>query len=172
MKFIARSLTVVLFLMLPVSVYHAQSGGSFEITSSVIASGGDRASGGDFVVDATIGQPIGPEYSRAPGFAVTPGFWTFTPLAPTAAGVTISGRIITADGAGLRNARLTLTGPNGPPRSAQSSGFGYYYFDDVPVGSLYVLTISSKRYTFAQPTLTILVLDSVSDADFVAEPLP
>jgi hypothetical protein len=89
-------------------------------------------------------------------------------LAPTAAGISISGRVITASGQGITNSVLTLSDSSGHVRTARTAGFGYYRFDDVQAGETYVLSVSSKRFAFQDPTRIISVQDDISDADFVA----
>jgi len=96
--------------------------------------------------------------------------WTIGNLAPTAAAVSVSGRVITAEGRGIRNAILTLTDQYGNVRQARSSSFGYYRFFDVMAGETYVLAIRSKRYTFPQPAIVVSVTDELTDVNFVADP--
>lgn len=91
-------------------------------------------------------------------------------LAPTAAEVSISGRVLTANDQGIRGARVTLTAPDGARRTAITSTFGSYTFDDVDVGHTYVLEIASKRYTFANPTRVVSLQDTLTGMDFIAEP--
>lgn len=86
----------------------------------------------------------------------------------TAAPANVSGRISTADGRGISRVIVTLTDQNGVVRRTISSAFGYYRFEDVGVGETYVLTVASKRYTFAQPSRIITVQEDVGDADFVS----
>jgi len=162
---------IFLFLML-VSTLEAQTGGDFTITQSVIAGGGGQNSaGGAFAVDGTIGQSVaGGAIGNTP-FTVTSGFWNFSPLAPTAANAGIGGRIITFDGSGIRNVRVTLTAPNGQTRTALTGSFGYYSFEEVPVGETYIISIFSKRFTFSQPTQVVTVFDNVADINFIANEL-
>jgi hypothetical protein len=94
---------------------------------------------------------------------------TVTILGTTAASVSVAGRILTAQGRGIRNARLTLTDADGAVRYAQTGAFGYYRFAGVEAGQTYILQISSKRFAFANPTRVLNVQDEISDADFVAE---
>lgn len=90
-------------------------------------------------------------------------------LAPTAAGVSISGRVTDGNGNGLRNAVVTLTDANGEPRSVRTSAFGYYRFDDVEVGETYIVNVRAKQFTFANPTQVITVNDNIDDLDFIAQ---
>src|SRR5689334_18260756 len=98
MKIIAISATVLMFA----AVAAAQSGGSFAITQSVIAGGGDTSAQANFSITGTIGQAVAGGNASAPGFSISSGFWTGT-LAPTAATVGVSGRVLDAGGNPLRN---------------------------------------------------------------------
>jgi hypothetical protein len=93
------------------------------------------------------------------------GGWGIELLAPTAAGVELSGRVMTPDGRGLRNARVRLTGEDGATRTAITGSFGYYRFEDVATGETYVMSVASKRYSF-DPRV-VQVFDTLSDVDFV-----
>jgi hypothetical protein len=86
--------------------------------------------------------------------------------APTAAHVSISGRVTTADGSGVRNVTVTLTDVDGNSRNALTSTFGYYRFEDVPAGATYVITPQSKLYHFSSRVVT--VLDDLTEVDFIA----
>lgn len=90
----------------------------------------------------------------------------FVQLAPTAANVSISGRATTANGNGISGVGLTLTALDGAQRTAITSSFGYYAFSDVEVGQTYVLEIAAKKYSFANPTRVLKVLDEITDLDF------
>jgi hypothetical protein len=87
--------------------------------------------------------------------------------APTAASVTISGRVITSNGRGLFNALVALTNENGETRYARTSISGRYLFNDVAAGSSVVITIASKRYGFAPQVL--MVTGEALNVDFLAQ---
>jgi hypothetical protein len=70
---------------------------------------------------------------------------------------------------GIRNARLVLTDSSGTPRFAQAGSFGYFHFENVPVGETYVLTIYSNRFTFAQPSQVISLTDELTDVNFISD---
>jgi hypothetical protein len=90
----------------------------------------------------------------------------------TAAPVSLSGRVIDANGQGILNAKIRLDGGGlTEPRFAATSSFGYYRFDDLASGT-FIVSINSKRYQFAVPTRSVTVNDSVANVDFVAEPNP
>ena len=98
--------------------------------------------------------------------------WTGAgPLAPTAADVSIAGRVTTADGRGISNAVLVLTGNSLPqPMRVMAGPFGYYQFDGLEAGEVYVVTVGSKRFRFIAPNRVVTLADSVTDIDFVASP--
>ncbi len=90
-------------------------------------------------------------------------------LAPTAATVSVAGRVVTADGSGIRNALITLTAADGTMRTARTSSFGYFEFGEVQVGETIVLSISSKRYRFEPSSQLVTVNDNIGDIQFVAQ---
>jgi uncharacterized repeat protein (TIGR01451 family) len=90
-----------------------------------------------------------------------------TILPPTAASVTVSGRVSTADGYGVRNAIVTLSDLRGGSRTARSSTFGYFFFEDVPAGDTYLVAVSAKRYSFTPRMIS--VTDEIQDLDFIAD---
>jgi hypothetical protein len=98
------------------------------------------------------------------------GGWGLEFVTSTAAGASLSGRVSTADGRGIRNARVTISGPGlSEMRVATTSSFGYFAFQGLQVGQTYIVTVNSKRYTFAAPTRSISLVDNVSDVDFIAD---
>ena len=82
-----------------------------------------------------------------------------------AANASISGRVTTPNGVGLRNATVVLTDSLGNRRSVTTSSFGYYQFDDVALAASYTLAVSSRQYRFAQRT--VQVTGNLTDVDFV-----
>lgn len=95
------------------------------------------------------------------GGILTPG----NPNAPASAAASISGRVSTPAGLGLRNALVFLTDAQGVRRTATTSSFGIYSFADVATGGSYTLSVSSKRYRFSPRTLA--VTGSLTDIDFI-----
>ncbi len=83
----------------------------------------------------------------------------------TASSATVSGRVLTSDGRGLRNATVLITDSNGLTRSSTTSSFGLYSFDNVATGQQYTVRVQSRIYRFASRTLTIN--DNVVNLDFV-----
>ncbi|MBL8180376.1 MAG: M36 family metallopeptidase [Blastocatellia bacterium] len=92
-------------------------------------------------------------------------FLAFAPNAPTSSSVSISGRVLTPELAGLRNAVVSITDAGGNTRTVRTGTFGYFRFDDIVAGQNYVISIASKRYTFAPRSIS--VADEVSDLEFL-----
>lgn len=84
-------------------------------------------------------------------------------LAPSAATVSVSGRVVDGKQA-VSRARVNIVDENGQTRSVVTNSFGYYRFDDVEVGQTYIISIFSKGYQFT-PRL-ISINDELSDLDF------
>ncbi|MGB7201051.1 MAG: CARDB domain-containing protein [Pyrinomonadaceae bacterium] len=90
---------------------------------------------------------------------------TLALVGPTAAEVSVGGRIVTSRGVGIRGVTVTITDAAGNSRSARSSTFGYYRFDAVAAGQTYVMSAVSKKYQFSNRVIT--VSDALDDIDFV-----
>lgn len=126
-------------------------------------------------VPAIEGQPT--VYFRLVGSGGTGATGTFRidnfqvqALTALAAPATLTGRVLTANGAGIRNAIVSISGGDLPaPRYSRTSSFGYYGFEDLASGETYVVTVNSKRYTFTVPTRVVQVNDNIDGVDFVAE---
>ena len=90
------------------------------------------------------------------------GMWDYN-IAATSA--TISGRITTPNGTGLRNASVRLTDSQGASRFATTSSFGLYQFDSLPTGASYTVSVVSRLYRFQTRNLT--VSSDLTNIDFV-----
>jgi CSLREA domain-containing protein len=86
--------------------------------------------------------------------------------APTAAHVSVSGRVLDANKRPLANAQVTMSGQDGAARIARTSPFGYFIFDDVASGETYFVDVRDKRFQFA--TQVITVSGDLTDVDFIA----
>ena len=102
------------------------------------------------------------------GISGIPGDWTGGELAPTAAMVTVSGRVTDANGNTLRNARVTLNDGTGQTLTALTNAFGYYHFDSVQAGETYLVGAQARGYTFTPRVIT--VNDQLTDLDLTALP--
>jgi hypothetical protein len=90
------------------------------------------------------------------------------PFGPTAAGASVSGRVYSPQGRPLANTQIWMYDSTGNVRTAISNGFGYYRFENVPVGETYIFEVRSKRYVFSEPVRTVSVQEDVDSLDFHA----
>ena len=141
----------------------AQSGGTFQIEKSVIAGGGGQTSGGAYTLDGTVGEAVAGITSTGGTFELGSGFWGGGTT--SSSNVTVSGRVLTSDGRGLRNATVSITDSNGVSRISTTSSFGFFSFDNVSTGGTYTFRIVSRLFRF-QPR-TVQVNDNLTLADFV-----
>jgi len=75
-------------------------------------------------------------------------------IGETAATGSLTGRLVTADGQGLRNATVIATDTAGRQIRTLSSAFGAFRFNGMVQGQTYVIQVSSKRYKFQDRTVT------------------
>ncbi|MEZ5426257.1 MAG: choice-of-anchor Q domain-containing protein [Pyrinomonadaceae bacterium] len=87
-------------------------------------------------------------------------------LAPTAAGISVSGRVLTNSGRGIFNAVVTLTEQTGARRMVRTNQFGYFNFVEIGAGQTIVLSVSSKQYHFVDQVL--FVSEDAKGLDFIA----
>jgi len=88
--------------------------------------------------------------------------WLFRLLNP--ATVSVSGRVTTAGGLGLRNATVILSDSTGARRTATTSSFGQFTVDGLTIGASYIVSVRSKRYRFE--SLTLLVNTALTEVNF------
>jgi hypothetical protein len=86
---------------------------------------------------------------------------------PTAAGVSVSGRVMTADGRGLTNATVLMTNSMGEVLIARTGRRGVFMFDEIAPGDSYVVSVSSRSFSFEPQVITIT--DNVTNLDFVGK---
>jgi len=86
--------------------------------------------------------------------------------------VSVGGRVLTSNGGGLRNARVTVSGGDLPsPVTIQTGSFGYYSFPGLHIAQTYTITVESKKFVITQPVRSVMPTANVTDLNFVAEPL-
>ena len=69
-------------------------------------------------------------------------------LTPSAAKITISGRVLDSTGRPISRVTVVLTDSNGNARSTSSNTFGNYSFTDVEAGDTYILQVIHRSYSF------------------------
>lgn len=104
---------------------------------------------------------------------VTAGSGTFASnpppiyLIPSAAPVSFSGRLVTPDGRGLRNAQVMLTEANGTVHQVTSSTFGYFDFPSIESGQSVVVSVRSKQFQFTPQVVSLN--DNVANFQMTAQ---
>jgi parallel beta-helix repeat protein len=96
----------------------------------------------------------------------------FPTSGPTAASVTVSGRVLAADGRGISKAFVTMVDINGNTRTTLTTPFGYYRFFDVPAGEVYIFTVSHKLHQFAPASQTLTINADEENLNFIGLPIP
>lgn len=97
--------------------------------------------------------------ARPQGGTVDIGAVEVTPVANVAVG----GRVFAENGAPLANAVVFLT-VNSQTRSTRTNSFGYYNFDGIAVGSSVTVGVSTKAFSYANQTVT--VMGQITNLDF------
>ncbi len=88
-------------------------------------------------------------------------------LRASAARATISGRATLMNTRGVGGALITLQNlGTGETKSVVTNTFGYYTIPEVEVGNFYMVTISHRRYQFAESSRFIDMTDNVTGFDF------
>ena len=82
----------------------------------------------------------------------------------------VGGRIMRADGNGIKGVILTLIDSNGNQRRTLTGSFGNYQFDSVTVGGIYQIVIGTKLHVFTPNPASFLVIDQTSDLNYTAQP--
>lgn len=151
-----------------------------ELVVEVFTPDGIAAGNNIFIGSNTAGQS-GPSYISAAACSITDptdlaaiGFPTMhvlmnvngCELIPTAASVPISGRVLTPGGRAIRNASITITKPTGETQTIRSNAFGYYRFEGIQAGDVYVFNLSHKQYGFDQRIVNLD--DELTGLDFIA----
>jgi hypothetical protein len=90
-------------------------------------------------------------------------------VAPTAASVTLSGRVQTSNGRGIRNARITMTDSTGQRRTVLTGAFGNYRITDVSVGQTVTIEAFAKKFSFVEPVQVVRVSEELREINFTSE---
>lgn len=81
--------------------------------------------------------------------------WTVGNFAPTAANVSISGRVVFSNRRAISRAVVTLTDEQGNVRTATSNNFGNFRFNDVSAGATYTINVAAKGLQFSPQVITL-----------------
>jgi hypothetical protein len=90
-------------------------------------------------------------------------------FAPTAANASISGKVTNEFGRGAARVGVTLTTLSTGTRVTTTTNiFGYYQFEDLPSGELYMVSVDeNKRYVFDNPSQTFQLNENLTSVNFV-----
>jgi hypothetical protein len=88
-------------------------------------------------------------------------------LSPTAAGVAVEGRVLTAGGSPIANAQVLMTDEQGRSYSARSNSFGNFGIKGLPGGRTYILSARAKGHSF--PAQTVTLNQSVTTINLVSD---
>ena len=148
----------------------AQTGGSVDLSHNVTASGGGSSSlGGSLVISGTVGQPAAGIVSTGANYSLRGGFWAFQTLAPTAATVNLTGRVLTRNNVGLARTMVTLQNlSTGATKTTITNQFGYYHFQELDMG-LYLIRATRRALEFDPPEQTINLQDDLANVNFSAK---
>jgi hypothetical protein len=154
--------------------------GPYNLPGSTVGGTGTQTLFGNFggtdsngVWSLYVHEQIPPPLAAATVVGNIAGGWGLEFLQTTAANAAISGRVTTADGRAIRNAKVVITGNAlGKPITATTGSFGWFTFDGLPTGDTYVVGVSSRRYTFSTPSRVITLVDNIADVNFTADPTP
>lgn len=86
---------------------------------------------------------------------------------PTAANVSISGRVLNESQIGVRRAAVTLTGSSGETQTVYTNNFGRFTFDEIAAGQIVTITISAKGYNYSPQVITLN--ESIENLDFIPQ---
>lgn len=86
---------------------------------------------------------------------------------PTAANVTVAGRVLNNSGTGISHALVSFSDGQGNIRTSRTNSFGYFSFEAVEVGETYIFNVSAKGFSFLPQIVNLK--DNITDLNFVAE---
>lgn len=124
----------------------AADGADTDFFGSSVAFNGNTVFVGAFFDDLAVGDNAGSAYVFAEP------------------GVSVGGRVSTPSGLALRNAVVVMTDSQNVRRTATTSSFGLYSFDNIRIGETYTIGIQSKRFRFSPRILQFAA--SVNNLDF------
>jgi hypothetical protein len=123
---------------------------------------------------------VGSTGRRAGAAGTTPMSWTLTSAQSyafvgfpvrrftlSAASISISGRVTTADGRPVGRANVSLTTQDGQTLPAMTNPFGYYRFYNISAGQTVTISVRSKNQNFSPQVVNIT--EDIEDLNFTAQ---
>lgn len=87
-----------------------------------------------------------------------------TASCPSAGEVTVTGRVLTPEGRGLRYARVMATDSHGVTHSVPTGKRGIFVIPELDAGETYIFSVASRRYSYSPVVMTLT--DSIEDLEF------
>jgi hypothetical protein len=169
-------LSALLMAISASAAFSQSSGGTFTITSQVVAGGGcgpdgsggcTSSTGGVLGVDGTVGEPSAVELLRQPPYSLRGGFWYATLGAtPTAADGSVSGLIADSNGIPVAGVAIRLNGTQ--TRITITDANGSYRFDSVETNGFYTITPARVNFVFSPANRSFSLLGIHTEASFIA----
>ncbi len=88
---------------------------------------------------------------------------------PSSSGITVTGRVLERSGMGISQAKVMLTDSEGNVRNVNTNGFGYFQFESLKAGDTVIISVSSRRHTFADATRVIMADGIIDEVVFTAQ---
>ncbi len=128
-----------------------------------------RVGSGPIALCGGAAQNTGANTISCTGFSDFAGDWGIAEFDDPGP-VSISGRVLEANGNPIRDAYVTLSAEGRPPVTFQTGSLGNYIFQNLEAGIIYTLTGSAKRHRFATMEQQLVPLGNMADVNFVANP--
>lgn len=111
---------------------------------------------------------------NAPNYQTNRGLWEIdavsaNALPPTAAQVSLSGKIRDANGKAMSQVRVRIMDMNGDVQSVLTNKFGYYEFREIEAGQTYAMEAFQKGVRFINNPRIINVIENLDAVDFYAD---
>jgi CSLREA domain-containing protein len=145
--------------------------GGATLTHQLLTGSLARAAGSvALAVDPESNQPLTTDQRGMPrfgqNFAPVVDIGSFQAQTPTAASVSVGGRVFDANRRPVANAFVSFTDANGSLRTTRTNPFGYFRFDSVVAGMTYIFEVKRKGFIFAPQA--VFVSDDLTDLNFIA----
>lgn len=89
---------------------------------------------------------------------------------PTSATVSAGGRVLTSDGRGINGANVSILDTlTQQMQFARTNQFGYFNFNDLDAGGIYLITVGHRSYRFTSGTNAVQLLEDKKDFFFYAD---
>jgi len=111
---------------------------------------------------------------NAPNYFTNKGLWELDAVSanaipPSAASVTLSGRVTDSSGKGMGHVRMRIMDMDGDVQTVLTNKFGDYQFTNVEAGQTYALDATQKGVKFINNPRILILSDDLNGENFAAE---